>query len=147
MGDEKQTEKILATGWDDVLKASASSGAWLKWENGQIHNVNICGNPIFFEKVWDGEAKRRVRIEVYVPGEGLKNWEMAPGTLREVNEEKEESKTDFSAAVYAIKRVGAGKDTKYRMRYQRQLTEAELAERGAAKPVNGASKPQDEIPF
>ncbi len=149
MSDEKQSEKILATGWDDVEKASASSGAWIKWENGQIHMVNIFGTPVFFEKVWDGEAKRRVRVEVFVPGDGVKIWEMAPGTLRELNEERGEAKVDFTAAVYAIKRVGAGKDTKYRIRYQRQLTADELATRGAAPlpSTNGKGKSAEEIPF
>lgn len=155
MSDDKQPEKILASGWDDVEKAVASSGAWLKWENGQIHMVNVFGAPVFFEKVWDGEAKRRVRVEVFVPGDGVKVWEMAPGTLREINEERGDCKTPFADAVYAIKRTGMGKETKYRMRYQRELTAAELTARkeaslsapSGAAPANGSSRQQDEIPF
>lgn len=155
MSDDKG-EKILASGWADSVKAANSSGSWVKFENGQIHMMNICGEPVYFEKVWEGEAKKRFRIEVYIPGEGKKTWEMSPGTMRRLNEEREEAaeagKVDFAGAVYAIKRVGVGPKTEYRFRYQRQLTPAEVTERQAASSPtvgNGASnsKHSDDIPF
>jgi hypothetical protein len=148
MADEKQAEKILATGWDEVEKAASSGGSWLKWESGQVHMVNVCGTPVFFEKVWDGVAKRRVRVDVYVPGEGRRIWEMAPGTLRELNEERADAKFDFGDAVFAIKRVGIGKETKFKLRYQRQLSSAELAEREATPTLPGSiARPQEDVSF
>lgn len=122
-------EKVLAEGWDEVAKASASSGSWLKFENNQVHVLNVFSKPVFFEKVWEGEAKRRVRVDVYVPGEGVRRWEMAPGTLRDLAEERADAKSPFEDALFAVKRTGVGKETRFKMRYQRQLTASEAEER------------------
>lgn len=141
MGNENSAEKILASGWDDVARAAASSGAYLKWEPGQIHNLNVCGAPVFYEKTFKPEEgpKRRVRIEAFVPGEGLKTWEMAPGTLRDLMEERSDGKVDFGNALFAVKRIGSGKDTVYKMRFQRPLSAAEMAERKVAQDMSVTS--------
>lgn len=141
MADES-AEKVLAEGWDEVAKASASSGAWMKWENNQVHTINIFGKPIYFEKVWDGEAKKRVRVSVFVPEDGsIKQWDMAPGTLRDLAEERADSKNPFEDALFAVKRTGVGKETRFKMRYQRQLTAQEIAKRSDAGAATGTEAP------
>jgi hypothetical protein len=131
-------EKVIAEGWDEVNKAAASAGSWVKWEDGQTHQLNVFGKPVFFEKVFDDGPKRRVRVSVFIPAEGtVKTWEMASGTMRELTEERADCKTPFDDAVFAIKRNGMGKTTTYKMRYQRQLTAPEIAQRSDAAAANG----------
>jgi hypothetical protein len=147
MGDEKTSEKVLASGWDDVDKAAASSGAWLKWTPGQVHTVNVFGQPEFVEKVFDDDPKpkRRVRVDVYVPGDGVKNWEMSPSVYKDLAEERASCKAPFGEAVFLVKRVGEGMKTIYKMRYERQLTAAELADRNDTGAPSG--KDAGDIPF
>lgn len=135
------SEKVLASDWDDVRKAAASSGAWLKWQPGQVHTVNVFGKPRFVEKTFqnDPEPKKRVCVDVYVPGDGVKQWEMSPSTFKDVDEERSACKTPFGDAVFLVKRIGEGMKTTYKIRYERQLTPTEVADRSEA----GASAGKD----
>lgn len=138
MNDDKSNERVIASGWAEVAKASASSGAWLKWQPGQVIQVNVFGTPVFFEKTFEDGPKRRVRVDAFVPGEGVKIFEMAPTTLRDLAEERAAVKQPFEDALFSIKRIGDGMKTTYKMRYERQLTPQEIAARsdaGAAKGV------------
>jgi hypothetical protein len=138
------SEKVLAEGWDDVDKSVGSGGAWMKWNDGQVHQINICGKPKHVEKDFgDGKGpKARIRIDVYVPGEGVKAWEMAPGTWKDLKEERSECKTPFADTIFAVKRLGTGTETRYKFRAQRVMTAAEIADRNSS-----SSAPQEDAPF
>ncbi len=147
MANEQASEKVISQGWDDVDKSVGSGGAFMKWTDGQVIEVNICGVPKHVEKDWgDGKGpKTRINIEVYVSGEGCKTWDLAPATWKDLKDERAECKAPFIDAVFAVKRHGSGADTRYKFRYRRQLTAAEMDERGATadtKTVGG-----DDIPF
>jgi hypothetical protein len=139
------SEKVLAEGWDDVDKSVGSGGAWMKWNDGQVHLVNICGKPKHIEKDFgDGKGpKARIRIDVYVPGEGVKAWEMAPGTWKDLKEERAECKSPFADALFEIKRRGTSTDTRYKFRFNRALTASEVADRNS----NQSSGGQEDPPF
>lgn len=133
----ESAEKVIAEGWEEVSKAAASGGTWLKFENGQSHTLNVFSKPVFFEKIWEGEAKRRVRVDVFIPSEGIRRWEMSPSTLRELAEERADAKQPFEDALFQVTRKGVGKETRFKMRYSRQLTPQEVAERSDAGALNG----------
>jgi hypothetical protein len=145
MSEAKQ-ETVLASGWDDVDKAAASSGNWLKWTPGQVIQVNPHGTPEYVQRVFDDGPKRRVRMSVYVPGEGAKIWEMSPSVYRDLKEERGACKAPFGDALILVKRVGDGMKTIYRMRYERQLTTAEVADRGELGAA-ATGKQGSDIPF
>ena len=144
MSETENSERVLATGWDDVDKAIASGSSWLRWTNGQVHQLNVCGTPQWVEKTFDDGPKRRVRVQVYVPGEGLKQWEMSPTVYKELKEERALCKAPVADAVFLVKRQGDGMQTTYKMRYERQLTPSEVTARRETKaPATSAG----DIPF
>lgn len=131
---KEAVEKEIARGWDESEKAADSGGLFMKWEDKQVHAFNVCSEPVFFEKDWnDGKGpKRRAKVDVYIPGEGIKVWEMSSTVFRDLADERKEAREPFGDALIAVKRVGSGTDTVYKIRAQRQLTAAEIKDRDAA---------------
>ena len=145
--EQQSKERVVTQGWDETEKSTAGGGAWMKWDDQQVHQLNVCGVPQHVEKSFDGEPpKQRVVVDVYVPGEGIKKWEMAPATYRDLADERREAKSPFGDALIAVKRVGMSMKTQYKMRYQRPLNAAELAERAAAGGATSGIAGTD-IPF
>lgn len=146
--DMNETKEVVkAEGWEEVGKSVTTGGRFLKLTDGQAIDVNICGVPKHIEKDWgDGKGPQtRVQIEVFVPGGGKKIWDQAPATWSDLKDEKAFCKHPFADAVFNIKRAGSGSDTRYKMRYQRQLTAAEVNERSTV--ANASLVGGDDIPF
>lgn len=142
MSDDSE-EEVVSVGWDEVDKTIGSGGKWLKIADGQTVMINIFGTPRHVKREFQGKINDRVSIEVFAPGEGLKTWEVSQATYREIREERDSLKGNaFSDALFKVKRTGAAKDTRYRFRFERQLTAQEIAERIAAD-----AKATAEIPF
>lgn len=150
MNESNVKERVVTQGWDEVEKSASTGGAWMKWDDKQIHKLNVFGAPVHVEKSFNGDPpKQRVIVDVYVIGEGLKKWEMSPSTYKDLAEERRDCKAPFGDAVILVKRQGTGTTTQYKMRYERQLTPAEVAHRadlGGAGAQGGNGNSQD-IPF
>ena len=153
----EQDAKVISEGWDEVDKSVGSAGDWMKWTDGQSHAVNVFGKPKHVEKDFgDGKGpKARVSVQVFVPGEGVKTWDMSPATYRDLKEEREDAgDRKFAVAVFKVTRRGSGADTRYKFKIERSLTAEEIAARNSGGtpppvPTASASKPAetDDIPF
>ena len=153
---ESNAAKELARGWDETEKAASGGGAFIKWEPGQVHALTVVGDPVTIEKDWgDGKGpKRRVQVSVFVIGEGIRRWEMSPTVFRDLAEERRDAKEPFGDALIAVKRIGSGTDTKFKIRVQRQLNAKEIAARNEAIAESGggsapapANDDDDNVPF
>jgi hypothetical protein len=129
--------EVVSSGWDEVDRTLGSGGEWLKVNDGQVVELNVVGEPKHIRKAFrDEKPKDRVLYRVFVPGMGIKQWEVAGATHAEIKEERKGCKEPFGDALIAVKRSGSGPDTRYRIRYRRQLNAQEIAARSDA----GASK-------
>lgn len=139
MAQQEATEKVISEGWDEVDKTVGSAGAWMKWTDGQVHSLNVFGKPKHTEKDFgDGKGpKARISLDVFVPGEGVKTWEMSPATYRDLKEERAEAGEKFANGVFKVKRMGTGTDTRYKFRFERELTGPEIAARSDAGAASG----------
>lgn len=139
MANEEDFE-VVSSGWDEVDRTLGSGGEWLKVNDGQVVELNVVGEPKHIRKAFrDEKPKDRVLYRVFVPGMGVKSWEVAGATHAEIKEERKACKEPFGDALIAVKRNGSGPDTRYRIRYRRQLTAQEIAARsdsGAAQGVD-----------
>jgi hypothetical protein len=112
--------EVVSSGWDEVDRT-----------------LGLVGEPKHIRKAFrDEKPKDRVLYRVFVPGMGIKQWEVAGATHAEIKEERKGCKEPFGDALIAVKRSGSGPDTRYRIRYRRQLNAQEIAARSDA----GASK-------
>ena len=136
---QEATERVISEGWDEVDKSVGSAGGWMKWTDGQTHSLNVFGKPKHTEKDFgDGKGpKSRISVDVFVPGEGCKVWEMSPGTYRDLKEERAEAGAKFANGVFKVKRTGTGSDTRYKFRFERELTAQEIAARSDAGAAAG----------
>jgi hypothetical protein len=144
--------KQLGKGWDEAEELSSQSGNWIKLESGQKILLNVVGEPIVFEKVFKeqgGEEKVQTRfsVEVFVPGQGIKTWEMSKTVFNDVKRQRGRRGADFGNALFLLERKGTGLTTKWLLDYERQLKEKELEERAIyVKPAAAAANESD-VPF
>jgi hypothetical protein len=141
--------KHLGKGWDAADEIAAQTGNWIKLDPGQTIRINITGEPTVFEKTFkqpDGEEKASTRfsVEVYVPGQGIKTWEMSKTTFNDLKRQRTRRADDFKDALFLLERIGGGTATKYALDYERQLKERELEER---RSLIGSGDESPPVPF
>lgn len=137
MNNEESKDVVVSSGWEDVDRSVATGGTWVKFTDGQTHSINVFGAPAHIKSTFQGKTSDRVRFDVFLPGQGVKIWQMAGATYADLKEEREACREPFGDAVFNVKRNGTGPDTRYRIRYLRQLTAQEVAERSDAGKAKG----------
>lgn len=134
------SEKVVAEGWDDIDVGTSGAGAFIKWQAGDERLVNVWGVPRQVEKDWnDGKGpKMRVYVDVYVAGDGVKTWDMAPATYGVIKKEMKEFGSQFRDALFKVNCEGSMQQKRLTVSYRRQLKPEEAAKRDEAVAAAGA---------
>lgn len=143
MANEDRDDVVVSSGWEDVDKSIGTGGKWLKFADGQSMTVNFFGAPSHVRGTFKEKTTDRVRFDVFIPGQGVKIWEVAGATYAELKEEKAACREPFADACFTVKRTGMDVNTRYRVRYARQLTPQEIAARSDAAAATGVAAAPD----
>ena len=150
MGYADDKAERLGRGWDAAETIAAQSGNWIKLEPGESVLLNIVSEPDVDKKTFtqpNGEERESLRFsfDVWVPGQGIKVWEISKTTFSDIKRQRNKRSEEFTNAIFSVERVGSGTATKYAIDYERQLKPAEIDERNAA--LIKAGKAPEELPF
>lgn len=154
---------MAVKGWDDTEKKAkeAGGGNFIKLDDGESIQVVFVGEPLADERVWIGEGKDRksveydpkkhtekprlrVKINAFVPGTGMRIFEMSPTTFKQVV--KMRSKGWLESRVFEISREGTELKTKYTILPERDIDAKLKAELADAKPFD-LEKVDDDTSF
>lgn len=131
--------EVLASGWDAVGEFADSTGNFVKLDPGTSVQLVFTGVPEAVEQTFDKpdgttETRTRYRCEVFVPGEGKKNFSFGKTVLSDIRRQRKKRPNGFDRAVFEVERIGSGMQTKYALDYIRQLDDSELGSNDTEVP-------------